>query len=278
MNPHHTSLAIGRKALSVSAALLGLGFAAVTTQAQNTPVNLLDGNSSALVDVNSSMGMYNWSVSGQNQLNQQWFFYRVGSGAQQSIDQISPANYTQTNASSLNTVYGNSSYAVSINYRLKDGGVGQSDMNEDISIKNNNLTGSINFTFFQYSDFNLNGTPNGDEVYMDNTEAYQVKGLTAILEGIIEPDADYYEANTTGGPTSTLYKLANNSNMQLDDNGYASGDVTWAFEWDLTIAAGQTVDILKDKQLQVILVPEPSVLALVALGLGAWGVGRRRTI
>jgi hypothetical protein len=45
-------------------------------------------------------------------------------------------------------------------------------------------------------------------------------------------------------------------------------------EWDLTIADGQSVLISKDKRLEV--VPEPSTVALVSLGLIALGLQKRR--
>ncbi len=50
---------------------------------------LTDNNSVAQINPNSQSGMFNWSVDGQNQLNQQWFWYRIGNTPEQSIDTIS---------------------------------------------------------------------------------------------------------------------------------------------------------------------------------------------
>jgi len=49
--------------------------------------------------------------------------------------------------------------------------------------------------------------------------------------------------------------------------------VTWAFEWDPTIAAGQTFLINKDKNLSI---PEPGTLMLISIGLVGGLVFQRR--
>jgi hypothetical protein len=227
-------------------------------ESQAQVVTLADGNSTATVNVNSSAGMSAWTVNGINNLNQQWFWFRVGSGAQAPINTISTASYTQSAANVLNTTYANSSYGVQINYNLTGGGVGAADIGEGITIYNFSAT-TLNISFYQYSDFNLQNDPNGDTVVMDNSQAYQSKGANGIAEGIISPTASHFEANLTGGTTSTLYKLNNVNNLVLDDNGSAGpGDATWAYEWDLSIPADSDAIITKDKELQIQIVPEPS--------------------
>lgn len=278
MNRNHQAVFNGKRIVSLSAVLLVSGVLILPSEGQ-TPVNpvmMSDGNTMAMVDVASAMGMYQWNVGGQNQLNKQWFWYRVGDGQQYSIDTMGvPIVSRPSGNSSLSTIYDNGTFRVTVDYFLKDEGTGQADITESLRIYNE-TSGSIPIHFFQYSDFNLNGTPDGDEVWASTSDAYQQKDGTGIAEGIVAPDASRYEAATTGGSDSTLNRLTTQSNVSLNDNDYASGDVTWAFEWDISIGTGATVDILKDKQLWVAYVPEPSASALIALGLGAWGVARRR--
>lgn len=262
----------GLKALMLAAAVL----ASVTTAQAATVVTLSDGNSQAWVDVNSDLGMYHWTVDGINHLNKQWFWYRAGSGAQAPINTISAASWSQSAANQLNTLYANASYSVEIDYTLTGGGTGNADIDEGIKI--HNFTASpLSLSFYQYSDFNLLNTPGGDTVAMDATLAYQWKGDTQIAEGIIAPSASFFEANTTGGASSTLAKLGSVNGLALDGTGMAGpGDVTWAFQWDLIIPAGADEIITKDKLLNIYVVPEPSALALLGLGLAAWAARRQR--
>src|SRR5712671_8146374 len=104
------------------------------TEAQVTPVTMSDANSTAIVEVGSDAGMYFWSVngpSGINQLAQQWFFYRIGSsGANDAINKISTATYSQTTAggNDLSIVYNNDALRVEIDYGLTGFGSGMADI------------------------------------------------------------------------------------------------------------------------------------------------------
>src|SRR5918912_1185451 len=80
-------------ALSLAAAAISL---CATARAQIVTLN--NNNSSATVDLASQAGMYNWLINGQNQLAQQWFWYRVGNDptGQHSIDTIGGLTYSST--------------------------------------------------------------------------------------------------------------------------------------------------------------------------------------
>src|SRR5882672_10436374 len=81
-----------------------------TGMSQAQIINLHDNNSSASINTGSSAGMFNWSVDGQNQLSQQWFWFRAGNMTrEQSIDTISAPVITTPDARSLYTRYFNGS-------------------------------------------------------------------------------------------------------------------------------------------------------------------------
>lgn len=253
--------------------------AAMVASVSTVPASIVflnDGNSTASVNVDDPAGMFQWTVDGVNHLNQQWFWYRVGSGPQAPINTISAASWTKSAANKLNTLYANNILSVEINYTLTGGGIGSADIDEGIKIHNFTSI-PLTLSFYQYSDFNLLNTPVGDTVWMDASQAFQWKDATQVAEGIIAPNATAFEANYTGGASSTLFKLDNVSDLVLNGSSSAGpGDVTWAFQWNLTVPAEGDEVITKDKLLNIYVIPEPSALTFVALGFGALLLLRRR--
>lgn len=262
---------------TISALLLGGGIAVLPAQSQAANITLTDGSSLAKIDTSSPAGMYQWSINGLNQLNNQWFYFRNGaSGPQSSIESGAlSTTISQSGVNHLNVIYNHGSFGIEIDYTLTETGTGQARIDESIRLRN--LSGStLNLYFFQYSDFNLSGTPGGDTLIMDAQNAIQQEGTSAIAEGILDPNATRFEANTTGGIGSTLYRLNNVSGLALNNVDNAAGDVTWAYEWNFQIGAGETQDILKNKGLTITLIPEPSSMAILITGLAAWALARRR--
>lgn len=243
-------------------------------------VNLSDGNSTAAVDLDSSAGMYQWTVDGGNQLNQQWFWYRIGaSGLAQPINSIGAASILYQDPGTVVAQYANSQLTVDITYILTGGSVGHADITEAISVSNTSAS-PIDLHFFQYSDFNLLNTPGGDSVAIDGAPGtgydyvFQSKGPTQIAEAITSPIADRAEAGLAFATLNNLNTLSGYDLNNADSAG--PGDVTWALQWNATIAAGSMFDLTKDKKLNIAAIPEPSALALLALGATAAGLARRR--
>ena len=243
-------------------------------------ITLVDNNSVAQIDPTTPAGMFNWFVDGQDQLTQQWFWYRVGTvNPEQPINTISAPILSLPDPRTLYTTYNNGLFSVEVDYILTGSspGSGISDIGESIRISN--LTGApLDFHFFQYSDFDLLGTAGGDSVQLGQNlggkynEALQVDGSLALTETVVAPGATHGEVALF---PVTLNKLNDGSATVLSDNaGPVTGDATWALQWDLTIPAGGTALISKDKYLQII--PEPTSVTLVGFGLLALLAVRRR--
>ncbi len=249
-----------------------------------TPVTLSDGNSTVNVDVNSSLGMYGWSVDGVNQLAQQWFWIRAGSTTMQApINTLSSASYTAT-ANTLTTTYTSSSQGVGvqITYLLTGGtlGSGTSDMQESITVFNN-TSSALPVSFFQYSNFILGGSPANNSVsilYSSGTptgyyQANQTAPSAGISETITLPYADRAEASVNGQLLNELSTIANYNLSNVTNSG--PGDASWGFQWNFDIAANSSVDVIKDKHLDLLPIPEPSVVAVLTLGAGGLLLRRR---
>jgi hypothetical protein len=270
----------GKSIVSWCAAMVASAALFLPGKGEAQIITLNDGGSSATVNLNSSAGMNNWSVNNQDQLNQQWFWYAIGSSAPQPINNIGLVSFNQPSSAEVIATYQNAQLALTIDYVLAGGGVGSgsADITESISAVNNS-GGSMIFHFYQYSDFNLLGNGSSDSVQLFGMPGswnfvQQTAGASGIGEAIVAPSANHGEAAFVG---QTLAELNGLLPVTLNDNPSAvSGDVTWALQWDSTIANGGMFDLTKDKSLFIQVIPEPSSIALGALGLGAWGLARRR--
>jgi len=290
MNGKHEFVFVSNGVASLCAALVVSGVLFLPGKGMADDIYTMnDGGSSAILNVGNSgtLGMNNWSVAGQNQLIQQWFWYSINGSAPQPINTLGVASVTPNGANELTVTYQSSQLSVNVDYVLSGNGVGSgsADMTELIWIDNVSPQNSspLSLSFYQYSNFNLLGNNNNTVSISGNssdgyTGALQTTGGpggTGIAELIVAPNANRAEAATV---SQTLNELNNpaNVNFNLNDITSASGDVSWAFQWDAPLSPGDELDITKDKGLAIHLVPEPSTVAFIALGLGAWGLARRR--
>jgi hypothetical protein len=241
-------------------------------------VLLTDGNSSANIDPTSvgqpfERGMNNWTVDGTNHLFQQWFWYRVGNTAEATIDTISAPVVQQPIANLAKITYQNSIIKVETTYLLTGGSAGssRSDIAESIRITNVSTAGPQSFSFFQYTDFDLNNTFGNDALVRTNSNAFVVsEGNITAAETISTPVAAHWQGSNTGGIYSSLI---NATATTLTDSGSPlSGDVSFAWQWDMTLNPGQTFLISKDKMI----VPEPGTFLALGIGLAGLLAARKR--
>jgi hypothetical protein len=292
MKPYSQIDSKDRGVALLCAALAASGVLLLPGEAMAQNVTMNNGGSTATLNLGGgtgTIGMNSWSVDtlNQNQLNQQWFWYSVNNAPQKTIDQISAATvYNFSSPASpldnIGVVYQNSQLTVQIQYVLagNGSGTGQADMQEYLSIVNNGAS-SINLSFYQYSNFNLfqdnqnnvsiSGSPGAYSSALQTTTTGGGSGLAEVIDA---PYANFAEAASA---YQTLNNLNSGSYYTLNDQTSAGpGDVTWAFQWNAVLASGNMLNITKDKGLSIQIVPEPSTVAFIVLGISALGFSIRR--
>lgn len=247
-------------------------------------LTLFNKNSSFSVNTNVGGGIVNWTVDGVDYLKNQWFYYRVGGGPESPIQTINSTPTVATTSLSsfarVNLTYANASYSVFTSLRLtgNTAGSGRSQLNEDITVQNLSAS-QMDFHFFQYSDFDLFDVAGGQSVqFLQNSingqyyKAYQTDGIRRVTETItsaITP-IGHFEA---GLYSSTLSSLTDGAPTTLTDVPSAGiGDVTFAYQWDVTLNPGASFQLSK----LIEIAPEPSSMSLFALAALSMAFYRRR--
>jgi len=267
-------------AATAVASLLG----AAAMPANASVINLSNGDSSLSINPASNAGVDNWTVDGTNQLNKEWFWFRVGSsGPQSSIDSLTLTSQTALSTNGGSNNWANVTYAdiaqafqLSVTFQLSGGQAhsGTADLAETIQITNTG-TSNLSYHFFDYTSMALAGHSGGQNVSLTglNTATQSTTGGTS--QTVVSAPAAEDEAGLgTGSSFPLLSALETTSGLTL--SGSTTGtDVNgeWAFEWDPILKPGQSYLITVDKQ--ICTVPEPTS-SLALLGMGGIFISRPR--
>ncbi len=205
-------------------------------------ITLTNGNSLVQIDPNSQAGMFSWVVDGTDQLYQHWFWLRQDpSTAQASFDQLgTPLGLSWTSANATIN-YLPPGLNVTLSFTLNGGTTGShaSSIAETISILNTNNS-SVGLHVYDYADFDLDGTNEGDTVFFPTTNmvVQQGKGIIAT-QSVQGQTPNFWEASWYA---LTLDTINDDTPAILSDDITPGdpGDQTFAYQWDVTLGAGQT--------------------------------------
>lgn len=244
-------------------------------------VLLEDANSSATF--NTESGQVSWVVDGVENLFDQSFYFRRDTDTREY--QVNDANLGLVGffASDTNPFIDNrqdtfaSLYAdgsgleIETTFTLRGGtnGSNNSSISELISVSNNSNQ-SMTLSIFQFVDMDMGGDFSDDWASVVDANVVQ------------QWDDSNFVSETVATPVPTLFQVGNQfdiaSALNDDDidnlDGTASAgptDIGWAFQWDITVAAGQSFLISIEKAI----VPAPGSIALLAFA-GIATTRRRR--
>jgi len=272
MKAVHTLFALGLAGLFLAAAMPATGAVVY---------NLLDDNSSISVDLTGGTGINTWTVDAITHMETQWFWYRTGA----MIDEASistlvrtASGATDSNFDTFNDTayvkYTGAGFTLELRTSLDGGAAGTnySSLGEQITIKN---TGAANLTFhlFQYTDFNLGGTPNDDTINIVSTLPDSIFQWDSKYTGdtVVVPQANFYEA---GGAAALLGLFGDGLSTTLANVAAAGpgNDVAWALQWDAVIKPSKTYQVVIGKTIT----PEPATMAMLVLGGAGLFLAKRR--
>lgn len=259
----------------------------LTCATSAVPVTLIDRNAQAEFNFDGSpgvIGMRDWIVEGQDQLQQQWFWYRVGAaGPEQPIDSISAPVVV---ASNLNVNPGNervkvtytaATIKVEVTYVLSGGltGSGASALTKTIRITNPSAA-TRSYRFIEYVDFDLmNALPDDVVQITGGNTATQSDPTLSVTQTVTTPAPATYAGTLVGGLGDILSLLSDAlPNDLVIAPGPLGGNAAWGFQWNFSLAPGNSFLISDIKSLT--LVPEPATLVALVTAL-AVAAGRRRS-
>ncbi len=239
-------------------------------------VTINNGNSSAEFADTDAMMSY-WSVDGTNHLwNQQWFV-RVGTDDTSDLFTALGTPVREIEVDSLSYEYEGRGLEIEAEYSLTGGAPGslRSRLNEKLSITNNGLS-SVHLDLFQYTDWDLTGSSDDDNVSLElgplnSATAYQWDSLTYAKETVNQLPTHYQTASSF----VILDELYSSSDLTDDTSFTGPTDCTFAWQWSLDLDPGDSFSLCKEKSIA----PVPEASTVLALPIGATallGYFRRR--
>lgn len=259
----------------------------LTLPAGAATINLQDKNSTAVVD--TAAGMTSWTVNQIEQLELQWFWYRLGdTGPEAPIDtlvldtavaydddfdpgdEVAELHYRDPNT-----------FTIDLEFTLTGTMDSQANVSEVLTITNlveDEEADPLELHLFQYSNFDLGGTvidTFAKIMSANNTvRQHDGSGASVTVEMAAVPVPDHHEVNFASALLGGgLGKLDDGDADDLsDDNGpIGPGDLAWAFQWDLTLEPGASFVLSINKLIEI---PAPA-----AAPVGVWFIcmlaGRR---
>lgn len=223
--------------------------------------SLTSGNSTVIlddaVDAGFSPGVFSWLVDGTERINQQAFYYRVGTatpeyplnGTEFDPDahfEVTASNETPSSITLTFTRVGGA-FSVAVNYELIGGtpGSGRATLHKRVTV--DNASGApLDFHFFSYSDYDLVTRPvNLDNAAIAGGRAFH-SGFTSdtdrIGNGVTVVESSTLPPSRYGVDNAQFLGALANGETPYDLEAFAgpypaNGDTQFAFQWDLTIAA-----------------------------------------
>ena len=234
-------------------------------------LTISDGNASITVDPNTATetlgeitgGMVDWTTDGVNNIFEQSWYLRVGDAAHENHLATLPLTLAEiVDPNQIHLVYSGTELRADLLYTLTGGaeGSGSSTIEETLTLTNLDASNSLPVALFEYDDVDI-------PVFDTNTVAGDVAGITqeaagtalSVIPGSPTPDAFQIDQ---AYPVQTLRtSLLDTAITNLANSGSPLGptDADFAFQWNLTIPADDSVTVSVLKSVESVLTADFNV-------------------
>lgn len=237
---------------------LSVGLAALTIPPTWAFVETLSHKNSVFqLDPTDASGATVWSLDGVDHLFTQQWFYLSATGGVQSINTLGTP-VVSNNGRDLYVTYSPTGCVVEVAYHLVGGEAGShsSDVGETFSITNSGAS-ALQFTLWQYSDFDLMPLAGDDSAQLVNNTTVQQWDFGHTVTEVVSRVPDRWQISNPFAVTGNL----TNASAFLGPTNCA-----WAFQWNLTVDPGSIIEFSKNKTFSVF-IAEPGCLVTLAAGL-----------
>lgn len=215
------------------------------------------------------------SSGSADQAFQQWWWYRVNGVNTREFALSTQANAPVVSGNNMVLTYREpEGFTSRLEYTINNIG-GRARVTGTNFVKNEGNT-TLDFDFFNYIDYDMNGTAAGDLASLQFPNPVLRMNITDPAGTLAAEwrvlDADAFQIGAFAGVRNLL------TNSTLDDlnntgDPFGPGDFSAAVQWRFTLAPGEQI-ALQTTQFLTTPVPEPATMA--ALGLGILAIARRR--
>jgi hypothetical protein len=246
------------KTFAIAAALI-IG----VSSAEATVYNISTGNTTVNIDPDGGAGVYDFIIDGHDQLQKQWFWYRLGDAGPElplSAATLGVSVQAYVPSSLVSLTFTHADFEIDILFLVTENTSLSGDLVEIITVTNDS---EDTLHLFKYANFDMAGAAGDVAMVTGGDTATQTDQSTGAEAETVVSEGSVLASTYQAGDTSIEASLNDSGPTTLNGAivSLSGTDAAWAWQWD--VAGGAEALIGLDN---LVTVPEPASMTLIALG------------